>query len=35
MVESSNLKKMVLRAVLKVFFKGNSNRHDEYDCGSL
>jgi 2-polyprenyl-6-methoxyphenol hydroxylase-like FAD-dependent oxidoreductase len=35
MIESSNLKKMVLRAVLKVFFKGNSNRHDEYDCGSL
>jgi 2-polyprenyl-6-methoxyphenol hydroxylase-like FAD-dependent oxidoreductase len=36
-VASSNLKKVVLRAVVNVLFKGSttSQWHDQYDCGSL
>ncbi|KAM0931777.1 hypothetical protein ACQ4PT_000076 [Festuca glaucescens] len=36
-VASSKLKKVVLRAVVKVLFKGSttSQWHDQYDCGSL
>ncbi|KAM0845828.1 hypothetical protein ACQ4PT_056072 [Festuca glaucescens] len=36
-VASSKLKKVLLRAVVKVLFKGSatSQWHDEYDCGSL
>ncbi|KAM0916611.1 hypothetical protein ACQ4PT_009980 [Festuca glaucescens] len=34
-VASSELKKVLLRAVLAVLFRGNWDSHGDYDCGSL
>jgi 2-polyprenyl-6-methoxyphenol hydroxylase-like FAD-dependent oxidoreductase len=34
-IASSELKKVLLRAVMKVLFGRNLNNHTDYDCGSL